>query len=114
MSGIVRRIDDLGRIVIPKELRRQLSLSEGDPMEMLITEDDEILLRKYEPVSAKAKTMLEALEPVHQYLMNIANEWLQMEDKRKYETANIQVYNHVEKELDDLEAYIEKIKKEAE
>ena len=45
-TGIVRRIDDLGRVVIPKELRRTLGISEGDPME-IFTEKDTIILRKY-------------------------------------------------------------------
>ena len=51
--GIVRRIDDLGRIVIPKELRKTLNMSEGDPLEMFVEEDSNgkasIILQKYEP-----------------------------------------------------------------
>lgn len=46
--GIVRRIDDLGRIVIPKELRRTLNIADGDPMEIFI-DGDRIVLRKYHP-----------------------------------------------------------------
>jgi looped-hinge helix DNA binding domain, AbrB family len=48
-TGIVRRIDDLGRIVIPKELRRTYGIAEGDPVE-IYTSDEEIILRKYQPV----------------------------------------------------------------
>ena len=49
-SGIVRRVDDLGRIVIPKELRRTLRLKEGDPVE--ISRDGESLfLKKYSPLN---------------------------------------------------------------
>jgi|HigsolmetaAR202D_1030399.scaffolds.fasta_scaffold12089_2 looped-hinge helix DNA binding domain, AbrB family len=47
-TGIVRRIDDLGRIVIPKELRRTYGIAEGDPVE-IYTSDEEIVLRKYKP-----------------------------------------------------------------
>nr|WP_092074985.1 AbrB/MazE/SpoVT family DNA-binding domain-containing protein [Dendrosporobacter quercicolus]NSL49616.1 AbrB/MazE/SpoVT family DNA-binding domain-containing protein [Dendrosporobacter quercicolus DSM 1736]SDN25118.1 transcriptional pleiotropic regulator of transition state genes [Dendrosporobacter quercicolus] len=47
-TGIVRRVDDLGRVVIPKELRRNLDIKEGDPMEIYV-ENDRIILRKYEP-----------------------------------------------------------------
>ena len=47
-TGIVRRIDDLGRIVIPKELRRALNIEEGNPME-IYTEGDQVILKKYEP-----------------------------------------------------------------
>lgn len=47
-TGIVRRIDDLGRVVIPKELRRTLVINEGDPLE-IYTEGELIILKKYEP-----------------------------------------------------------------
>ena len=47
-TGIIRRIDDLGRIVIPKETRRMLGIREGDPLEMYI-EDGAIVYRKYHP-----------------------------------------------------------------
>lgn len=47
-SGIVRRIDDLGRIVIPKEIRRDLWIGEGCPMEIVPT-DEGVLLKKYHP-----------------------------------------------------------------
>jgi transcriptional pleiotropic regulator of transition state genes len=47
-TGIVRRVDELGRIVIPKELRTTLAINEGDPME-IYTEGDQIILKKYEP-----------------------------------------------------------------
>ncbi|AUN22280.1 AbrB family transcriptional regulator [Clostridium botulinum] len=46
--GIVRKVDELGRIVIPKELRRTLNLEEGDGLE-IYTEGDQIILKKYEP-----------------------------------------------------------------
>ena len=47
-TGIVRRIDELGRVVIPKEIRRTLRIKEGDPLE-IFTEGDEIILKKYQP-----------------------------------------------------------------
>ena len=46
-TGIVRRIDDLGRVVIPKEIRRSMKLREGDPLEFFV-EDESIILEKYE------------------------------------------------------------------
>ena len=45
-TGIVRRIDDLGRVVIPKEIRRTLRIREGDPLE-IFTDGDSIIMRKY-------------------------------------------------------------------
>ena len=46
-TGIVRRIDDLGRVVIPKEIRRTLHIREGDPLEIFTMEDGSIILKKY-------------------------------------------------------------------
>lgn len=51
-TGIVRRIDDLGRVVIPKEIRRFARLREGDPLEIFTDRNGEIILKKYSPVSA--------------------------------------------------------------
>ena len=48
-TGIVRRIDDLGRIVLPKEIRKTLRIKEGDPLEIYV-EKDEVLLKKYSPI----------------------------------------------------------------
>ena len=49
-TGIVRRIDDLGRIVIPKEIRRTLRIHEGDPLEIYTDIEEKIVLKKYSPV----------------------------------------------------------------
>ncbi len=47
-TGIVRRVDDLGRIVLPKELRENLNINEKDPIEFYV-EEEKIILQKYEP-----------------------------------------------------------------
>ena len=49
-TGVVRRIDDLGRIVIPKEIRRTLRIGEGSPLEIFTEKDGEIVLKKYSPI----------------------------------------------------------------
>ena len=49
-TGIVRRIDDLGRVVIPKEIRRTLRIREGDPLEIFVDHDGEVILKKYSPI----------------------------------------------------------------
>lgn len=49
-TGIVRRIDDLGRVVIPKEIRRTLRIREGDPLEIFTAKDGEVILKKYSPI----------------------------------------------------------------
>ncbi|MTT32990.1 stage V sporulation protein T [Terrilactibacillus sp. BCM23-1] len=50
-TGIVRRIDDLGRVVVPKEIRRTLRIREGDPLEIFVDRDGEVILKKYSPIS---------------------------------------------------------------
>ena len=49
-TGFVRRIDDLGRVVVPKEIRRTLRIREGDPLEIFTDRDGEIILKKYSPI----------------------------------------------------------------
>ena len=49
-TGIVRRIDDLGRVVIPKEIRRTLRIREGDPLEIFTDREGGIILKKYSPI----------------------------------------------------------------
>lgn len=49
-TGIVRRIDDLGRVVIPKEIRRTMRIREGDPLEIYTDNDGEVIFKKYSPI----------------------------------------------------------------
>lgn len=66
-TGIVRRIDELGRIVIPKEIRRTLRIRESDPLEIFTDREGEIILKKYSPIgelNAFAKQYAEALAQV--------------------------------------------------
>ena len=48
-TGIIRRIDDFGRIAIPKEIRRQLKVHEGDPFEIFMTKEGEVVFKPYRP-----------------------------------------------------------------
>ena len=50
-TGIVRRIDDLGRVVVPKEIRKVLRIREGDPLEIYTGTSGEVILKKYSPIS---------------------------------------------------------------
>ncbi|PPA68541.1 stage V sporulation protein T [Jeotgalibacillus proteolyticus] len=64
-TGIVRRIDDLGRVVIPKEIRRTLRIREGDPLEIFVDREGEVILKKYSPINelgSFAKEYAEALQ----------------------------------------------------
>ncbi len=49
-TGIVRRIDDLGRVVIPKEIRRTMRIKEGDPLEIFTDREGEVIFKKYSPI----------------------------------------------------------------
>lgn len=63
-TGIVRRMDDLGRVVIPKEIRRTMKISEGTPLEIFIDKDGGIIFRKYSPIgelSESAQRMSECV-----------------------------------------------------
>lgn len=51
-TGVVRRIDDLGRVVIPKEIRRTMRIREGDPLEIYTSGDGEVVFKKYSPISS--------------------------------------------------------------
>ena len=66
-TGIVRRIDELGRVVIPKEIRRTLRIRESDPLEIFTDREGEIILKKYSPIgelSTFAKQYAECLSQV--------------------------------------------------
>ena len=52
-TGIIRRIDELGRIVVPKEIRRSLGIKEGDPLEIFTTRDGEIIFKPYQEERSK-------------------------------------------------------------
>ncbi len=64
-TGIVRRIDDLGRVVIPKEIRRVLRLREGDPLEIFTEKDGEVIFKKYSPMGELAEFAAHICESLH-------------------------------------------------
>lgn len=75
-TGIVRRIDDLGRIVIPKEIRRTLRIRESDPLEIFTSHEGEIILKKYSPIGEMttfAKQYAESLAQVSGHAALIAD-----------------------------------------
>ncbi|MCM1183004.1 MAG: stage V sporulation protein T [Roseburia sp.] len=75
-TGIVRRIDDLGRVVIPKEIRRTLRIRESDPLEIFTDNDGEIILKKYSPIGelgSFAKQYAESLSQVSGHVALIAD-----------------------------------------
>ena len=65
-TGIVRRIDDLGRVVIPKEIRRTLRIREGDPLEIFTDRDGGVILKKYSPIGELTDFSKENAEALQQ------------------------------------------------
>ena len=70
-TGIVRRIDDLGRVVIPKEIRRTLRIREGDPLEIFTDREGGVILKKYSPIEELSEFSKEYSEALHQTIGHI-------------------------------------------
>lgn len=64
-TGIVRRIDDLGRVVIPKEIRRTMRIREGDPLEIYTSNDGEVIFKKYSPINELSDGASQAADVVY-------------------------------------------------
>lgn len=64
-TGIVRRIDDLGRVVIPKEIRRTLRIREGDPLEIFTDKDGEVIFKKYSPIGELSDFAAQICDSLH-------------------------------------------------
>ncbi len=71
-TGIVRRIDDLGRVVIPKEIRRTLRIREGDPLEIFVDREGEVILKKYSPIGELGDFSKEYADSLYESLGHIA------------------------------------------
>lgn len=71
-TGIVRRIDELGRVVIPKEIRRTLRIREGDPLEIYTDRDGEVILKKYSPIGEMAAFAKDYTESLFRSMGHIA------------------------------------------
>lgn len=64
-TGIVRRIDDLGRVVIPKEIRRTMRIREGDPLEIYTDREGEVIFKKYSPIGELADFAIQYADTLH-------------------------------------------------
>ena len=71
-TGIVRRIDELGRVVIPKEIRRTQRIRQGDPLEIFTTGDGEVIFKKYSPIGEMAAFAAQYAEVLQKNLARTA------------------------------------------
>lgn len=99
-TGIVRRIDDLGRVVVPKEIRRTLRIREGDPLEIFVDREGEVILKKYSPISELGHFAKEYAEALFQSLqtpviISDRDEIIAVAGESKKEFLNKPVSNHI-------------------
>lgn len=69
-TGIIRRIDDLGRVVIPKEIRRTLKIREGDPLEIFLEDNDCVCFKKYSVLGSLSEETLKIVQTMAQRTFN--------------------------------------------
>ena len=102
-TGIVRRIDDLGRVVIPKEIRRTLRIREGDPLEIYTGNAGEVILKKYSPISELGQFAGEYVETASKVLGGtvIVSDTDSVIAASGAEKKNY-VHKRIDQELDDI------------
>lgn len=112
-TGVVRRIDDLGRVVIPKEIRRTLRIKEGDPLEIFTDKEGEVILKKYSPIGELSEFATEYAETLNKTTGHIAcitdkDTVIAVSGASKKEWLEKEVSNELEKIMEEKEQYISK------
>ncbi|MDD7795056.1 stage V sporulation protein T [Clostridium sp. 'White wine YQ'] len=107
-TGIVRRIDDLGRVVIPKEIRRTLRIREGDPLEIFTDREGGVILKKYSPIGELTDFSKEYAESLQQSIGHI----ILIADKDAFiSVSGVSKKDYIEKKVSsELEAIMEERK----
>lgn len=105
-TGIVRRIDDLGRVVIPKEIRRTLRIREGDPLEIFTDREGGVILKKYSPIGELtdfSKEYAESLQQAIGHIVLIADKdaFISASGTPKKDYVERKVSSELEKIMDD-------------
>ena len=111
-TGIVRRIDDLGRVVIPKEIRRTLRIREGDPLEIFVDRDGEVILKKYSPISELSDFAKEYAEALYSSLLNPVlicdrDSYIAVAGSSKKDFLNRNISDFVEKVMEERNVVLE-------
>lgn len=112
-TGVVRRIDDLGRIVIPKEIRKTLHIKEGDPLEIFTDRQGEVILKKYSPIGELSEFAEEYAETLARTTGHIAcitdkDTIIAVSGGSKKELLEKSLSPELEKILDNKEIYTSK------
>ena len=110
-TGIVRRIDDLGRVVIPKEIRRTLRIREGDPLEIFVDREGEVILKKYSPIGELGDFAKEYADSLYEAIGHIAciadrDNIIAVSGAPKKEFLNKPIGSVVEKVMEDRKAVL--------
>ena len=116
-TGVVRRIDDLGRIVIPKEIRRTLRIKEGDPLEIFTDKEGEVILKKYSPIGELSEFAIGYAETLSKTTGHIAcitdkDTIIAVSGGSKKEFLEQDVSQELEQLMEDKEVYTSKENKD--
>lgn len=111
-TGIVRRIDDLGRVVIPKEIRRTLRIREGDPLEIFVSRASEVILKKYSPISELGHFATEYADALFDALLSPVfisdrDEIVAVSGLSKKDYLNKSIGSTIENAIEDRTNYLE-------
>lgn len=109
-TGVVRRIDDLGRIVIPKEIRKVLRIKEGDPIEIFTGREGEVILKKYSPIGELSEFATDYAETLAKTTGHIAcitdkDSVIAVSGGARKEYLEQSISKELEKLMDDKEIY---------
>ena len=112
-TGVVRRIDDLGRVVIPKEIRKTLRIKEGDPLEIFTDKEGEVILKKYSPIGELTEFATGYAETLAKTTGHIAcitdkDTVIAVSGGAKKELLEQNISTELEKLMDDKEKYTSK------
>ncbi len=112
-TGVVRRIDDLGRVVIPKEIRKTLRIKEGDPLEIFTDKEGEVILKKYSPIGELSEFATEYAETLAKTTGHIAcitdkDTVIAVSGGSKKEYLEQSISEELERILEDKENYTSK------
>lgn len=114
-TGIVRRIDDLGRVVIPKEIRRTLRIREGDPLEIFVAREGEVILKKYSPINELGHFATEYADALfdslhHPVFICDRDEVIAVSGESKKDYLNKNIGSHIEDAIENRSNVLEESK----